>query len=98
MNADADGFAPPPFNPATALLQLRRQLRDLKLEERGRQFLLKGRAVLELDAGDTSIVARLVKRPAHNPEWMPQVLNSAADLRRFTDTVRLQLGRWSNDD
>ena len=98
MNADADGFAPPPFDAAAALLQLRRQLRDLKLDERGAQFLLKGRPVAELKASDAAIEARLVKRPAIAPEWTSHALKSAADARRFTDTVRLQLGRWNADD
>ena len=98
MNADADGFAPPPFNPAAALVQLRRQLRELKLDERGVQFLLKGRPVAELKAGSAEIEARLVKRPAIAPVWTTHPLKSAADVRRFTETVRLQLGRWSADD
>ena len=98
MNVDADGFAPPPFDTAAALVQLRRQLRELKLDERGVQFLLKGRPVAELKAADGAIEARLVKRPAIAPVWTTTPLKSAADLRRFTDTVRLQLGRWSADD
>jgi len=98
MSLEDIGFAPPPFDAAAALLQLRRQLRDLKLDERGGQFLLKGRPVAELKAGAGAIEARLVKRPAIAPEWAAHPLKSAADVRRFTDTVRLQLGRWSNDD
>ena len=92
------GFAPPPFNADSTLAQVKRSLRDLKLDERGGQFLLKGRPVAELRAGDAAIEARLVKRPAIAPEWSDHPLKSAADVRRFTDTVRLQLGRWSNDD
>jgi len=98
MNAEADGFSLLPFDAAAALVQLRRQLRELKLDERGGQFLLKGRPVAELKAGAGAIEARLVKRPAIAPEWAAHPLKSAADVRRFTDTVRLQLGRWSNDD
>ena len=98
MSDDGFGFAPPPFDPDAALLQLRRQLRDLKLDERGAQFLLKGRPVAELKAADGAIEARLVKRPAIAPVWTTHPLKSAADVRRFTDTVRLQLGRWSADD
>ena len=98
MNAEADGFSLLPFDAAAALVQLRRQLRELKLDERGVQFLLKGRPVAELKAGAGAIEARLVKRPAIAPEWAAHPLKSAADVRRFTDTVRLQLGRWSADD
>ena len=98
MSLEDIGFAPPPFDAAAALLQLRRQLRDLKLDERGGQFLLKGRPVAELKAGSAEIEARLVKRPAIAPVWTTHPLKSAADVRRFTDTVRLQLGRWSADD
>ena len=98
MSLEDFGFAPPPFDAAAALLQLRRQLRELKLDERGAQYLLKGRPVAELKAGDAAIEAWLVKRPAIAPVWTTHSLKSAADLRRFTDTVRLQLGRWSADD
>ncbi len=98
MSDHVFGFAPPPFDAAAALLTLRRQLRDLQLDERGGQFLLKGRPVAELRVGEGGIEARLVNRPALAPEWTSHSLKSAADVRRFADTVRLQLGRWSADD
>jgi len=93
-----DFFAPPPFKPADALVQLKRQLRDLKLSERGSALELKGRSIVDLAADDTVITARLVKRPALAPEWATHTLKNAADVRRFVDTVKQQLARWSSDE
>jgi len=98
MSGHDDFFAPPPFKPADALVQLKRQLRDLGLSERGAGFELKGRRIVELAAGDAAITARLVKRPALTPEWISQTLNNSADVRRFVDTVKGQLARWSSDE
>jgi hypothetical protein len=94
-----DGFAPPPFRPADALVLLKRQLRDLKpLAERGARYEIKGRPVIELGAGDTAIDARLAKRPAQSPEWQPHKLASALDVRRFIDTVRQRLRDWEREE
>ena len=94
------GFAPPPFKPDEALVQLRRQLRELRpLAERGPGFDYKAKAVIELAvAEDGRIDARLAKRPAQRPEWTAHRLGSGADVRRFVDTVRQQLRRWDDDD
>ena len=92
-----DFFAPPPFNADAALMQLKRQLRDLKLNERGPAFELKGRGVVTLAADAGEVAARLAKRPATTPEWTVHVLRNSADVRRFVDTVKLQLKRWSAD-
>jgi hypothetical protein len=98
MSGHDDFFAPPPFKPAEALLTLKRQLRDLALAERGSAFELKGRGIVELVAGDSAITARLVKRPALTPEWTTHTLKNSADVRRFVDTVKQQLARWSSDE
>jgi hypothetical protein len=99
MSANDDDFlAPPAFKPAEALIQLKRQLRDLRLSERGAAFELKGRSIVELKATDASIEARLVKRPALTPEWTLHTLKNSADVRRFVDTVKQQLARWSTDE
>ena len=101
MTTDDDfgGFAPPPFQPAQALVQLRRQLRDLRpLTERGARHEIGGRAVLELTAEDTAIVARVARRPALTPEWTESRLISSLDVRRFVDTVKQRLRQWDNDE
>lgn len=93
-----DFFAPPPFKPADALVQLKRQLRELRpLAERGNGFELQGRTVIELAAAAQHIEARLAKRPAVSPEWTPHLLKNSADVRRFVDTVKTQLARWSDE-
>jgi len=93
-----DFFVAPPFKPSEALLTLKRQLRDAGLAERGAEFELKGRAVIELAAGDTTIEAHLVKRPGHVPEWDAYVLKTSADVRKFVDEVRKRLKRWTEDE
>jgi hypothetical protein len=95
--AEDDFFAPPPFRPDEALVQLKRQLRDLKLGERGNGFEQRGLAIVELQADDAAITARLVKRPARTPEWTAHTLKNSADVRRFVDTVKQQLLRWSDE-
>lgn len=96
---DAEGFAPPPFRPAEALVLLKRQLRDLKpLVERGTRYELKGRPVIELEAGEAAIAARLARRPSTSPEWSTQALASSLDVRRFVDDVKQRLRRWENDE
>lgn len=95
---DDFGFAQPPFDAAQALLGLKRQLRDLKLSERGNGYEQAGKRLIELSVDNTTIMARIVKRPALAPEWITTSLRSAADVRRFTDTVKQQLSRWSDAD
>lgn len=91
-------FAPPPFKPAEATQTLKRQLRDLRLTERAGAFELRGFVVVELSPGETTIDTRLAKRPARTPEWTRQSLKSSADVRRFVESVRQQLVRWSTAD
>jgi hypothetical protein len=93
-----DLFAPPPFKPAEALVQLKRQLRELRpLAERGSGLQLQGQDVVDLQADEQVIRARLAKRPARSPEWTNHVLRSSADVRRFVDEVKAQLRRWSDE-
>ena len=78
---------------------LRRQLRDLKpLAERGHRYEIKGRPVIELVAGDTTITAKLARRPAASPEWSASTLAAPPDVRRFVDEVKQRLRRWENDE
>jgi hypothetical protein len=94
-----DGFLPPAFKPADALVLLKRQLRDLKpLTERGNRYEIKGRPVIELAATDTTIEARIARRPTASPEWATERLGSPPDVRRFIDTVRKRLQTWERDE
>ena len=77
-----DFVAPPAFRPAEALVQLKRQLRDLKLAERGDRYDDRGHAIAELRVVDDAIEARLVRRPARAPEWTTQRLASSSEVRR----------------
>lgn len=93
-----DFFAPPTFKPDQALLQLKRALRDLRqLSERGSEFLLKGQTVIELSADDSTLTARLAKRPARSPEWDTRVCKSSADVRTLQDEIKKRLVRWTDE-
>ncbi len=99
--SDGEGFAfaPPPFKPAEALLQLQRTLRGLGgLGERGGQFEWKGRPAVTLKADDAQIVARLARRPATSPDWESRMLKNGADLRKFAVDVKQRLARWRDAD
>ena len=98
MSSDNFGFAPLPFNAPDALVQLKRQLRDLKLSERGSRFELKGRAVVELALQADHIDARIAKRASMTPDWAAYSLKSSADTRTFFDSVKRQMNNWSADE
>ena len=93
------GFAPPPFKPSEALLQLQRTLRGLGgLAERGGQFEWKGRPAIALNAGENAIAAQIARRPATRPEWESRTLKNGADVRKFADDVKQRLARWRDAD
>jgi len=98
MSGHDDFFALPAFDPAAALLGLKKQLRDLRLAERGAAFELKGQSIVELAATPTTIEAKLVKRPARTPEWTTHVLRTGPDVRRFAELVKRELARWGSDE
>ena len=93
-----DFFALPPFNAAEALVALKRQLRDLKLDERGPGFELRGKRVVELAIEGDSIVARLARRRALMPQWDRLTLKSAADSRKLIDDIKKRLARWEHEE
>jgi hypothetical protein len=94
-----DFFAPPPFKPDEALVQLKRSLRDLRaLAERGAGFELKGQPVVELAVEGAAIRARIARRPARSPEWEARVLKNSADVRQFTADLKKRLEQWSGDE
>jgi hypothetical protein len=89
----------PAFNPAEALVLLKRQLRDLKpLVERGSRYEINGRPVIELAAGEAAIDAKIAKRPATSPEWARLALASSLDVRKFLDDVKQRLRRWETEE
>jgi len=92
------GFAPPPFNAANALVQLRRSLRDLGLAERGSGLELRGKRVVELAAEGATIAVRLARKLALTPEWDKTVVRSAADQRKLIDDVKKRLERWEREE
>lgn len=98
MSDDKDFFALPAFKPDESLVLLKRQLRELRpLAERGNGFALGGKAVVELKAEATTLVAKLAKRPAVSPEWDTLTLKNSADVRKCVDDVKKRLVRWQQD-
>jgi hypothetical protein len=95
---DDFGFAPPPFKPEEVLVSLKRQLRDLKLAERGNAFEQHGKRVVELAIEGTAIQAKLARRVALTPEWDRVTLKSAADPRKLIDEIKKRLARWEQDE
>jgi len=95
---DGFGFAAPPFKAADALLTLKRQLRDMKLTERGNAFEQRGKRALELAVEGDAIQAKLARRLALTPEWDRFTVTSAADQRKLVDDVKKRLARWEHDE
>lgn len=95
---DLGGFAPPPFKPEEALLQIKRNLRDLKLAERGNGFELRGKRVVEIGADAATITARLARKLALTPQWDTVVVKSATEQRKLVDEVKKRLARWDQED
>jgi hypothetical protein len=99
MSADNEfGFAPPPFNADSALIALKRALRDMKLAERGNAYELRGKRVVELSVDGASIAVKLARRLMLTPEWDRVAVKSAADQRKLLDEVKKRLARWETED
>ena len=93
---DDDFFAPPPFDPATALATLRRALRDLKLVEREGAFELKGKAIARARVEGAALRLEVVKRPSQTPEWERTEATDHGQARRFLDDLKRRLERWDD--
>jgi hypothetical protein len=93
-----DDFAPPPFNADSALVTLKRALRDMKLAERGNAFELRGKRVVELSAEGSAINAKLARRLMLTPDWDRMTVKSAAEQRKLIDEVKKRLGKWESEE
>jgi hypothetical protein len=99
MSDDVWDIAPPPFNPDSTLLALKRFVRDQHaLTERGEGWTLGGNVVLKLGVDGTTVKAQLAKRPASTPEWDSFTLKSAPDSRKLQDEIKRRLLRWKGDE
>lgn len=98
MSDDNFGFAPPPFKPEEALLQIKRQLRDLKLTERGAAFEMRGKRVLELQLDGARIQVRIARKLALTPEFDKQQVAHAADQRKLIDEIKKRLAHWEREE
>jgi hypothetical protein len=92
------GFAPPPFKPDEALVQIKRALRDLKLAERGNAYELRGKRVVELAPDGDGIAVKIARKLALTPEWDRQAVASATAQRKLLDEVKKRLARWEQED
>jgi hypothetical protein len=92
------GFALPPFDADAALLTLRRQLRDLKLAERGPGFELRGKRVLEWSRDGASLQVRLARKLAQTPEWDRLSVADTNAQRKLIDELKRRLDRWERED
>jgi hypothetical protein len=92
------GFAPPPFNADSALVAIKRALRDMKLAERGNAYEMRGKRVVELAVEGAAINAKLARRLMLTPEWDRMAVKSAADQRKLLDDVKKRLGKWESEE
>jgi hypothetical protein len=94
-----DFFAPPPFNPDSALQRLRSELRALGLAERAGVFELRAMPVVRLSIdGGAAIKAELVKQPMRSPNWQAHAVSQSAQQRDFVALVKKKLQAWSDRD
>jgi hypothetical protein len=91
-------LAPPPFNPESALVTIKRALRDMKLAERGNAYELRGKRVVELSIDAATINAKLARRLMLTPEWDRVSVGSAEQQRKLIDDVKKRLARWEQED
>jgi hypothetical protein len=95
-------FAPPAFKPADALVQLCRQLREIRpLTERTGsspvRFEIAGQGAIELAACPEAIEVKVAKRLARSPEWALHTLKSSADVRKLLDDIKKRVANWADD-
>ena len=93
-----EGFAPPPFNAESALVVVKRALRDMKLAERGNAYEMRGKRVVELAVDGAAINARLARRLMITPEWDRLAVKSAGDQRKLLDEVKKRLSKWESEE
>jgi len=98
MSEEKFGFAPLPFKPEDALLQLKRQLRDLKMSERGNGFELRGKRVAELQVEGAVIAARTARKLALTPEFDKQTIANENDQRKWITELKKRLERWDREE
>ncbi len=91
-----DFFAPPPFDPASALATLARTLRDLKLAERDGAFELGGTPVVRARVDGAVLRLDVVRRPSRSPDWEHVEARDHAMLRRFTDDLKKRVAKWGD--
>jgi hypothetical protein len=90
-----DFFAQPAWNMPEQLLNLKRQLRNLKLTERGEQFEFNAKAVVKLTASGDTIDAQLAKSPAMQPQWDRFAITNAPGMRKLVDEAKKRVQRWT---
>ena len=98
-DALAWGFAPPAFRAEESFQTLRRQLRELGLNEREGVWEHRGLRVAKAAVAEARIEASRVKRMSRSsPEWQSKTLKSAADVRDFVADLKKHLAQWSASD
>lgn len=93
------GFAPPPFNPTTALQRVQRELKALGLAERAGTFERRGLVIARVAMVEAELRASLVQKPSRNsPQWQHRPLADHAQVSQFCALVKNQLAAWSDSD
>jgi hypothetical protein len=99
VSDDSFGFAPPPFQPDSALQRVQRELRAMGLTERAGTFERRGIAIARVAIDGTGLKAQVVKKPSRNsPVWQAKTLASHAAVSSFCTELKKQLAAWSDSD
>ena len=93
---DDDFFAPPPFNPETALASLRRSFRELRLVEREGTYELKGLPIARARIEEGQLRLEVVRRATGLPEWEVVEARDHGQVRRYLDDLKRRLLRWDD--
>ncbi len=96
------GFAPPAFDALAAIARLRKDLREMGLNEREGVFERRGVAIARLQEDSGEVQAAVVKRPLRQRpglhDWDTRCLRSSADVRDWAASVKKKLAQWSDHD
>lgn len=94
-----DFFTPPPFKAHDGHERLRRDLRDMGLQDKGGVFSWRGLSVARVVMdGPNAINVALARLPARSPDWQNRTLHNSAELRDWLALVKKNLAIWSDRD
>ena len=96
---DDHSFAPPPFKPDEALQRVKRDLRDMGLNEREGVFTRRAATIARVFIEEGQLHAALVERPTRSsPRWRTRKISNSAGVRDFAADLKKALAGWGDKD